>query len=84
MIFELHPPAAAGPLLIGAYYDATDRVETIELSRPASSDDIVSYQDINSSPLQRCAEGSGISSAAPRMSVPSISLLAHDDRYRFH
>jgi hypothetical protein len=87
MIFELHPPAAAGPLLIGApgsdtlevlkqlgvplvlcgiggsrpgwsvhrpsgmvistYYDATGRVEAIQLSRPASSEDIVSYQDIN-------------------------------------
>jgi hypothetical protein len=87
MIFELHPPAAAGPLLIGAagsdtlevlkqlgvplvlcgiggsrpgwgvhrpsgmligtYYDAAGRVETIELSRPASSDDTVSYDGIS-------------------------------------
>jgi len=87
VIFELHPPDAAGPLLIGAtashtmgvlrqlgdpqvlcttpggrpawgvhrpsglfiatFFDAGDRVETIQLSRSASSKDTVSYDCIN-------------------------------------
>jgi hypothetical protein len=87
MIFELHPPEEAGPLLIGAtgshafevlrelgdprilcrtpgsrptwavkrqsglfigfFVDERDRVETILLGRPDSSEDTVSYDGIN-------------------------------------
>jgi hypothetical protein len=33
-------------MFIGTYYDAADRVEAIVLSRPASSDDTVSYSEL--------------------------------------